>query len=349
MSAMRATASFLLVSFVSLLALLACAGGCSPPSLLITPVFHANALQEIEVEPGQGWSPDKVAIIEVEGMLINARMDMPLQPGENKLSLFTQQLEQAEKDPKVKAVVLRINSPGGTVMASDTMYQQVRRFREATHKPVIASTQEVAASGAYYVACAADEIVAHPTSVVGSIGVIFQTFNVSGTMQKLGVSADAVKSGENKDMGSPFKNYLDERGVYQKEQRERERTIMQAMVDEYYRRFVSIVSTHRKLTDPQALKTATDGRVFTGEQALQLGLVDKLGLLSDAIAGAKEKAGTPKARVVMYKRPHGYSGSIYADTTTPSPQANVGSGVAVLQLSLPPQVTLPRGFYYLWQ
>ena len=308
-------------------------GGCGVPSFLITPVANTNKLEEVTVKEGSGWSRPKVALIEVEGMLMNARQGGFLQPTENKLSLFTQQMEQAARDEDVKAVVLRINSPGGTVTCSDTMYEMVKEFREKTKKPVIASTQEVAASGAYYVACGADEIVAHPTSVIGSIGVIFETFDVSRGLDKLGIKSEAIKSGDLKDMGSPFKPLAPEA-----------RAVMQGMIDEYYVRFVSVVTTNRMIADETKLRTATDGRVFSGQQALELGLVDRLGSLEDAIKLAKEKSNSPRAGVVMYKRPYGYRGSIYADSSTRAPRANV------LHLELPAEdLFLPRGFYYLWK
>src|SRR4051812_12941895 len=167
--------------------------GCSP-SFLITPVQNTNAIEEVTVEPGQGWSPKKIAIIEVEGMLINARTGAFLGPQENTVSVFKQQLTQAAEDPDVKAVVLRINSPGGTVTSTDTMYTQLKTFRSKTHKPVVASAQDVCASGAYYVACGADKIVTHPTTVIGSIGVIFQDFDVADGMAKLGIRSNAIKS-----------------------------------------------------------------------------------------------------------------------------------------------------------
>jgi len=307
--------------------------GCGVPSFLITPVQNTNRLEEVTVREGAGWSKPKIALIEVEGMLMNARTGGFLQPTENKLSLFTQQMEQAARDDQVKAVVLRINSPGGTVTCSDTMYEMVKKFREKTKKPVIAATQEVAASGAYFVACGCDEIVAHPTSVVGSIGVIFETFDVSRGLDKLGIKSEAIKSGDLKDMGSPFKPLAPEA-----------RAVMQGMIDEYYARFVTVVTSNRSIADQTKLKTATDGRVFSGRQALELGLVDRLGTLDDAIKLAKEKAGARGASVVMYKRPYGYSGSIYADASVPTPRANV------LYLDLPEaDVFLPRGFYYLWK
>src|SRR6185437_164729 len=210
------------LSCLSVTILLLALTGCGFPSFLITPVQNANSFEEVDAEPGHPSSGGKVAIIEVEGMLMDVRSGGFLQQGENPLSVFTQQLDQAEQDSSVKAVVLRVNSPGGTVTTSDAMYEMLMRFRQKSHKPVVASVQEVAASGAYYVSCAADKIVAQPTSIVGSIGVIFETFNISGTMNKIGVSSVAIKSGPLKDMGSPFKPLTDE-----------EKAVMQGMVDEY--------------------------------------------------------------------------------------------------------------------
>jgi protease-4 len=319
---------FTIVSLIGLI------GGCGAPGLLITPVSNLNHLEELQVEPGRGWAPDKIAIIEVEGLLINARSPGLLQPGENKLSLFTQQMERAAVDPRVKAVVLRINSPGGTVTCSDNMYALVKKFRAETQKPVVSSCQEVCASGAYYIACGSDAIVANPTSVVGSIGVVMTTFEVSGTMSKLGIRSESITSGPLKDMGSPFKPLAPEA-----------RAVMQGMIDDYYGRFRTVVTNNRgKLTDPESIKTATDGRVFSGERALSLGLVDRIGRLDDAIVLARQMSNAPNAKVVMYRRPYGYGGSIYADVATPQPRANV------LTLELPEtDLFLPRGFYYLWQ
>jgi len=325
-------------SFV--VALSTVSAGCGVPSFLITPVSSSTTLQERVVQRGKGLSPDKIAIIEVEGMLMNVRAGGFLQPQENKVSLFTQQMRAAARDPSVKAVVLRVNSPGGTVTASDTMYETVRNFRRVTRKPVIASTQEVAASGGYYVACAADEIVAHPTSVVGSIGVLFQTMEFQGALGKLGVRAESIKSGPLKDMGSPFKAL-----------RENEREVMQEMVDEYFERFVAVVTTHRPVKEPHPTQPLPEdyggvysGRVFSGERAVQLGLADRTGRLEDAIKLAKQKGKAPNAKVILYRRPYGYAGSIYAESQTPRPRANV------LQLELPEsRAFLPSGFYYLWE
>src|SRR4051812_34168483 len=300
--------------------------GCSAPSLLITPVPNSTQLSEVQVKDATAPFAPKIAMIEVEGMLVNARVGGFLQAQENKLSLFTQQMEQAEKDPKVKAVVLRVNSPGGTVTCSDTMYQTIKRFREKTHKPVIACAQEVMASGAYYLSTACDDIVAQPTSIVGSVGVIFELFQVDQGLAKLGIASNTIKSAAHKDIGSPFRSMAPD-----------ERVILQATVDEYYKRFVGVVQAKCNITDPEKLAIATDGRVFSGVRAQELGLVDRVGMLDDAIELAKEKGNAKGASVIMYKRPYGYSGSIYADTSIPAPQSNV------LQVPLPESAYLPRG------
>ncbi len=166
---------------------------CARPADL-RPVANDNSIKEETVQPGKGVFAPKIALIEVEGLLTNARVGGLFQAQENKLSLFTQQLQAAEDDPRVQAVVLRVNSPGGTVTCSDTMYTMIKRFREKTHKPVIASAQEVMASGAYYVSTACDEIVAQPTSVVGSIGVIFELMEFDKGLAKLGIRGESDPS-----------------------------------------------------------------------------------------------------------------------------------------------------------
>ena len=327
-----------------LLACVACATGCGVPSFLVTPVGGSSELEETQVQPGKGWAAEKVAIVEVEGMLTNAKSGGFLQATENPVSRFLQQMDKAERDPAVKAVVLRVNSPGGTVTASDTMYEIVRRFRERTGKPVVSSTQEVAASGGYYVALASDQIVVQPTTVIGSIGVIFETIQFSGALGKLGISSQAIKSGTLKDIGSPLKPLRDD-----------ERQVMQEMVDEYFGRFVVLVHQRRtKLTEApvsdlkeyrkDGYSGVFSGRVFSGAKAVELGLADRTGLLADAIDVARTLSKSPQAKAVLYRRPYGYGGSIYANSEAPAPRANT------LQLQLPDSVApLPDGFYYLWR
>jgi protease-4 len=317
--------------------------GCGTPSFLITPVSNSGELKEDTVESGKGFFPPKVAIIEVEGLLANAKTGGLLQATENSLSLFTQQLEEAENDAAVKAIVLRVNSPGGTVSASDAMYQTLLKFRKKTGKPIVASIQEVGASGAFYLSCAADKIVAQPTSVVGSIGVIFETLEFSGTLDKIGAHSWAITSGPLKEMGSPFKPL-----------EPREKAVMQEIVNEYFARFVAIVRTNRHVTEPPVDDLSEykkpdyagvfSGRVFSGADGKKRGLVDEIGLLPDAIALAKSLGNAENAKVVIYRRPYAYSGSIYASSAIPMPKTNVTT------LEIPGAAAfVPAGFYYLWR
>jgi protease-4 len=178
--------------------------------------------------------------------------------------------------------------------------------------------------------------------VVGSIGVIFETLEFEGTLAKLGIRSDAVKSGTLKDMGSPFKSL-----------EPNERAVMQSMIEEYFARFIHVVRSNRNITEPPSDDLSTyarapyegvySGRVFSGEKGVELGLVDRTGLLQDAIDLAREMSHSPGAEVIQYKRPYGYSGSIYADTDVAPPQTGV------TRLELPGEDSmLPGGFYFLW-
>jgi protease IV len=320
-----------------LLALLCTVAGCSWPSLLITPVAQLDSLEEIVVQTPPQASRDKVLVIPVDGTIANARVGgmLPLTPTENMVALVSQQLERAERDSSIRAVVLRINSPGGTVTGSDTLYELVMRFRAKSGKPVVSSCQEVCASGGYYLACASDAIVAQPTSLVGSIGVIFHTVSVQQLMSRWGIVATTIKSGTMKDIGSPFHDPTDA-----------EKAIMQQMIDEYFARFKGIVAARRALKDDR-LARVTDGRVFSGATAKELGLVDQLGTLEDAIDLARTRANSPHARAVMLRRPYGPGGSIYASSDAPQPRTDAGQTLNV-NLSVS-DVALPTGFYFLWR
>jgi protease IV len=195
---------------------------------------------------------------------------------------------------------VRLNTPGGTVTASDIIYRELMLFRERTKVPVVAVMMDVAASGGYYIALAADAIVAHPTTVTGSIGTILITANAEGLMQKLGVSANTIKSAELKDMGSPFRAMRPE-----------ERQIFQSVIDELQRQFVAKVVERRNIPEAAA-RTLADGRIYTAPQALGHRLVDSIGYLPDAIDTAKRAAGVSDARVIVYKRPRQYRATYYA-------------------------------------
>jgi protease-4 len=309
---------------VRLVAVLLTLAGCSVVSVDLTP--PVRPLVESVVE-GQGR--DKVLLVDLSGVLaeepiftLESRQQVPL------LARVREELEKAGEDERVRALVLRINSPGGTVTASDILYHEVMRFKERRKVPVVASILDVGASGGYYVALAADRIIVHPTTVTGSIGVLMLTLNSSGLLEKIGVSASYVKSGEFKDMGSPFRSLRPE-----------ERALFQELIDRFYGRFVELVARSRKL-DETRVRTIADGRIHTGAEAVALGLVDGIGYLEDAIGVARTAAGLSEARVVTYHRPRQYRATIYSSATAPAPTAGLPDLARLV-------VSGPR-FLYLW-
>lgn len=186
---------------------------------------------------------------------------------------------EAVQHKRPQALIVRLNTPGGTVGATQEIYQSLVRFREETHIPVVASMGDLAASGGLYVAMAADKVVANAGTVTGSIGVVIQSRNVSRLLSKVGVSAQVVKSGRYKDTLSVY------RGLTRSE-----RTLLQSVIDDSHDQFVEVVARGRQLS-PQAMRKVGDGRVMTGRQAKNLGLVDALGGFEQAVAVAKELAG----------------------------------------------------------
>jgi len=317
----------------SLLAL-ATTVGCGPTAYKITPVPPDRRLKETTLIDEGGLFPAKIVLIDVEGILVDKHKFSLLGTGEHPVSLLVEKLDKAAKDPFVRGLVLRINSPGGSVTASDLMYNEVQYFKKRTgHKrPVVAVMMDVAASGGYYVACAADRIVAQPTTVTGSIGVIMQMVNFAGTMRKLGITAEAIKSGKMKDAGSPFRKLTDE-----------ERKVFQGLIDTFYARFVSVVAANRPGLDEARVRELADGRVWSAQQALELGFIDEIGTLRTALAELKKQTGAKRVRVVTYQRPDAWKPNIYARQPADAPQVNL------IRLDLPPTWTDPAPrFMYLW-
>ena len=194
-------------------------------------------------------------------------------------------LRRADGDPSVKAVVLRINSPGGSVVASNEIYKMLKDFK----KPVVVSMGEEAASGGYYISCAAKWIVANPDTLTGSIGVISELTNVDELIKKVGVEIVVIKTGPNKDIGSPFRPMTDD-----------EKKIWQTVIDQAFDGFVQVIVQGRGLPEDK-VRQIGDGRVYNGRQAKELGLVDQLGYLDDAVSKAGELGGiTGEPRVIEY-------------------------------------------------
>ena len=298
--------------------------GCSVVSIDLTP--RVRPLEESTVE---GSASDKVLLVDLSGVLAEEPvLTLETRPSVPLLARVREELEKAEEDARVRAVVLRINSPGGTVTASDILYHEITRFKARRKIPVVACILDVGASGGYYVALAADRIVVHPTTVTGSIGVLMLTVNASGLLEKIGVSARYVTSGEFKDMGSPFRSLRPE-----------ERAIFQSLIDQLYGRFVQLVARSRKL-DEARVRAIADGRVHTATEAVGLGLVDRVGYLEDAIAMARSAAGLTEARVVTYHRPRQFRATIYSSAETPPPAAGLADLARLVFAG-------PR-FLYLW-
>lgn len=314
-----------------------CAAGCAPMSFLITPVQDAYDLEERVVLRESLWATRKLAIVDIEGVITDRGSSPLLGPsGPNPVAVFKHKLDKARKDDAVQAVLLRINSPGGGVTASDVMHHEVREFRKKSQKPVVACMMDVAASGGYYVACAADEIHALPTTTTGSIGVIMMTPELSGIMQKLGIRVNVIKSGEMKDAGSPFR-----------EMSEKDRSLYQTLIDGMYERFLSVVLAGRPGLTEEKLRELADGRVYSADQARAAGLIDEVGTLEGAIAAAKRRAGLAESSVVIveYAPSYAYRPNYYAE----APPSERPQTVNMLNLELPGWLTGEGPhFLYLW-
>lgn len=316
---------------------------CLPSRVTIDLASRPDELRETRVIADEGSSrrSPKVVVIDVEGMLSHAPSGGIIAGRANSVDDLAARLDKAEHDWRVKAVVLRINSPGGTVAASETMYHEIAGFRERSGKPVVVSMGEVAASGGYYISLAGDRVIAQETSVTGSVGVIFQTINFSKGMAMIGIEGRALTSGRNKDLANPLAPIRDEQYA-----------VLQRLVDDFYASFRGLVLSRRPglgSADTGEIEKATDGRVFTGKQALEIGLVDALGGLRDAYAAAKQLAGIERAQLVKYHGAGDKPLSAYASAAVPDTgaraSASVAPGSANVELS---GDTARSRFLYLW-
>jgi len=234
----------------------------------------------------RGPSSQKIAVIRIEGLIYE-----PL------VARVRSKLDRAARDDDVVAVILRINSPGGYLTASDMLYHEIRSFARETDKPVVAAMDAVAASGGYYAACAAGDIVAQRTTVTGSIGIIAQYFFLSGLLEdKLGIRTVTLKMGDQKDWPNMFAADITP---------EQSRYIMTTLLQPGYDQFVDVVAEARGMDRQEVLRLAT-GRIFMAREARQCGLIDEVGYFERAVEIAKERAGIERARVVELVRPFGF-------------------------------------------
>src|SRR5215203_2174592 len=247
-----------------------------------------------------GDGPYRIAAVPVEGEIAPADDTLGgTQPTATPEGL-ADALRQAGQDTSVVAVVLEVNSPGGAVTASDEMHQSILDFRENTGKPVVVSMGDTAASGGYYISTAADRIVANETTLTGSLGVIFQLNNFAEAAEKYGIKQVVIKSGKYKDMGNAFREMTPD-----------EREIFQSIVDESYSEFVDVISEGRNIPEDRVREIA-DGRVYSGSQARDLGLVDSFGGLEEASATAGRLAGTSDTTVVRYVQQPSFTDTLLA-------------------------------------
>ncbi|MEP9409935.1 MAG: signal peptide peptidase SppA [Candidatus Brocadia sp.] len=259
---------------------------------LITSTAAKGRKQVTETVIG-GSGESKVAIIPIKGILSNESAEGIFIEKPSIVEVVKQQLEQATDDAHVKAILLEVDSPGGGITASDIIYNQIIKFKAVTQKKVVVYMQDIAASGGYYISSAADAIVAHPTTITGSIGVIMPLINVAELINRYGIKDNSIASGNLKEIGSPLKEMTAD-----------EAAILKGIIDEMYMQFVKVVSTGRNL-DIEAVKKIADGRIYTGKQAIENGLVDQLGYLEDAITLTKKLAGLTEATVVRYEEHYG--------------------------------------------
>jgi protease-4 len=285
-------------------------------------------LRETVVEGERG---PKIAMIEIEGVLSESERPslLGLREHESPVARVRAQLDKAAKDRAVKAVVLRIHSPGGTATASEIIYGEIQRFKAKKPVPVVAQLVGIATSGAYYAAMAADSVYANPTTVTGSIGVIFVSVNASGLMEKLGLADQTITTGPYKDVGSPLRPMTPE-----------DRALMQGVLNDLYRRFTQVVAAGRPQLSAARVAELADGRIYSATQAQDNGLVDGIADLPGTIDEVRRRAGLEEVRVVAYHRRREWRENLY--TLPPNWDTLIAKPPVLLDLLHGPT------FAYLW-
>jgi len=288
--------------------------------------------QPLEERVVAGSGDKKVLLMDISGVITSEERGdtFGLRAEESTVARVEAELEHAADDEDVVAVVLRINSPGGTVTGSDIIYDRLMRFKAESGTPLLVQMMDVTASGGYYAALAGDEIIASPTTVTGSIGVIFTSVSLQGLLDKIGVQNQTVASGKMKDIGSPLRTMTPA-----------ERQVLESLVGDMQERFVGLVRTRRPNLTDQMNAQMVDGRVFSAQQALVGGLVDDIGYLDGTIERAKQRAGVREAKVIRYRRPEEYADSLYSRASFGPPQLNL------LNVNLDALSRTPN-FLYLW-
>ena len=285
----------------------------------------------VHVQGGEGTGAARFLLVDVDGIIHLGDQSSLLGTKESTVARIREQLDAARRDASIRGVLLRIDSPGGGATASDVIYSELLRFKRDRAVPIVAHFLGMAASGGYYVAMAADELVAEPTTVTGSIGVIFAGVNLSGLMERWGIEDQTLTAGRYKDAGSMLRPQTRE-----------DREILQSVIDDLYARFRTVVGRGRPELSPGRIDTLADGRLYSAKQALENGLIDRVGDIEEAVGRLQERAGVERSVVVSYHRPSEWRRNLYTRSRD--------EGVP-LEHSEPrrmPLEGLTPGFLYLW-
>jgi len=273
--------------------------GCAVVQIPLFP-----SVQPLEEKVLEGKGEAKILLLDISGIISEKKESEGLGLSQ-KISLVArikEELQKAEGDSSIAGVIIKINSPGGSVTATDIIYHELVQYKKQAGVRIVACLTGTATSGAYYVASAADEIVAHPTSVTGNIGVIAMKFNVEKLLSKIGIQEETIKSGEKKDILSPFRPSTTE-----------EKDIIQTIINTLHERFVNVVLVGRKrLLSKEEIEKLADGRIFAADQALEVKLIDRVGYLDNAVEEMKKSLNLTEARLITYNRPGSYKGTIYS-------------------------------------
>lgn len=314
---------YFLLAVITIFALSACA-----PQIHLD-FLGTTEIKEVVLVPSE--SEEKILLLDISGIIATTLNPGLFEREGDMLSQIFYRLQKASEDKTVKGVILRLDTTGGEVTASNILYNEILKFKEKTGLPVIALMMSVAASGGYYIASACDFIIAHPSSITGSIGVISIFPNVDELFAKLGVKVHVIKSGAMKDAGSSFREMTEE-----------EEQIFQGIIDEFYMDFLEVVYKARQdHLSMEELIDIADGRVYTAKQALDLNLIDKIGYFDTAVDKVLNLAQIKEAQVVSYTYYPKSKTNIYAAGPKPAPLLE-GKNLEDL---LP---SLKSGFYYLW-
>lgn len=275
-------------------------------------VSLVHKTEPLEEKLLEGTGQSKILLVDLDGVITfkEEKGYLNLSTSPSKVAFFREALRKAAEDPDVAGLIVRINSPGGSVAASDTIYHEIMNFKQKRKIPVVAYITELCASGGYYVASASDRIIASPAAVTGSIGVIAMKINLEGLFSKIGVSGETFKSGPKKDFWSPFRASTPE-----------EKKMLQDLINRFYERFIAVVYANRqKLLTEAEVKALADGRILAAGEALEKKLIDRVAYLDETIEMMKKELDINQARVIIYARPETYKSNIYSEMPRQAPQ-----------------------------